>query len=138
MACCVQAEDKGVSMRNGPGPVDHYLATLEDWQSLAISKLRRIITGAVSDIKESILGSRPHYESGGACCDIKACKDHVQLEFWRGKELSENYSILSGAGKNKRYIKINSTDDIQDKLFSDIVRSAAKLNKTLGDPRIKN
>ena len=106
-------------MREETSSVDHYLATIEDWQSLAISKLRKIITNAVSDIKESILGSTPLYESSGPCCNIKTFKNYVQLEFWRGNELSDQYKILSGKGKAKRFIRINSTEDIQEKLFSD-------------------
>ena len=115
--------------------VDHYLAALEDWQSLAISKLRKIITSAVVDIKESVRDSIPVYESEGPCCGIKTFKNHVNLEFWRGKELSDRYSILTGKGKEKRHIKITSTEDIQESLFSDIVKSAVKLNQALGDPR---
>ncbi|MBN1648738.1 MAG: DUF1801 domain-containing protein [Spirochaetales bacterium] len=124
-------------MGNQSGPVDHYLATLEDWQSLAISKLRKIIKNAVSDIKEKILDSEPAYESSGPCCNIRMLKNHVQLEFWRGKELADRYGILAGNGGTKRHIRISGTDDIQEELFTEIVRQAAKLNRTLGDPRKK-
>lgn len=124
-------------MSDEPGSVDHYLATLEDWQSLAISKLRRIITSAAVDIKEKLLDSEPAYESGGPCCSIKTLKNHVQLEFWRGKELSGRFGVFSGNGKSKRHIKITGTDDIQEKLFTEIVQTAVKLNKTLGDPSKK-
>ncbi len=127
-------DSKGVDMRNEPGSVDHFLATLEDWQSLAISKLRKIITSAAGDIKEKLLNSVPAYESGGPCCSIKTLKNQVRLEFWRGEELSGKYGVFSGNGKEKRHIKINSTDDIHEKLFTEIVRTAVKLNKTLGDP----
>ena len=126
-------------MSDEPGSVDHYLATLEDWQSLAISKLRRIITSAASDIKEKLLNSVPAYESGGPCCSIKTLKNQVRLEFWRGEELSGKYGILAGNGNGngKRHIKISSTDDIHEKLFTEIVKTAVKLNKTLGDPSKK-
>ena len=126
-------------MSDDPGSVDHFVATLEDWQSLAISKLRKIITSAASDIKEKLLNSVPAYESGGPCCSIKPLKNQVRLEFWRGEELSGKYGILSknGNGNGMRHIKITSTDDIHEKLFTEIVQTAVKLNKTLGDPSKK-
>lgn len=118
--------------------VDHYVASIEDWQSLAVSKLRKIITGSVRGIKESILNSEPVYNSGGPCCNIKTYKNHVNLEFWRGIELSNQFPVLSGTGRKKRHIRISSTEDIQEKLFSDIVQTAVKLNQILGDPRIED
>ena len=122
-------------MSDHTGLVDHYLAAHEDWQSLAISKLRKIITNAAADIREIFHGSEPAYESGGPCCSIKMLKNHVQFRFWRGEELAGRYSdVFSGNGSSRRHIRINGTDDIQEDLFTEIVQQAVKLNKTLGNP----
>ena len=64
---------------------------------------------------------------------IKAAKAHVTFGFWRGAELSDDGGVLEG-GERMKHVKITSPDTLDEELLAALVREAAALNGSKGDP----
>jgi Domain of unknown function (DU1801) len=54
----------------------------------------------------------PTHRMKDAICYIGVIKDHVNLGFHRGSELSDPERILEGTGKQMRHIKIRNMSDL--------------------------
>jgi hypothetical protein len=53
-------------------------------------------------------------------------KNHVNLAFLRGAELTEARELLEGTGKGMRHIKVRSPKDIRKQAFAALVKEAAR------------
>ena len=118
----------------GAKSVEDYMSSLEDWRGEVVANLREIILSESPEVKESIKWAQPVYESNGPFSYIKALKDSVNFGFWRGADLKDPKGILLGSGEKMRHVKLTKPEDIDQKVFSDFVRQAIKLNEELGDP----
>lgn len=113
--------------------VEEYINHLHGWQREVVITLRSIVRSQSQGIAESILWSQPVYSLNGPVCYIKAFTDHVNFGFWRGNELDDPDSLLSGELETMRHVTIRSIADVNRTVFERFVRQACKLNKEKGD-----
>jgi hypothetical protein len=114
--------------------VDGYIAGLEDWQAEIVAKVRGIIRQAAPEASETIKWAQPVFESNGPFAYIKGFKKAVNFGFWRGVELNDPQGVLEGSGEKMRHVKLASLEDVDEALFTDLIRQAVRLNQQKGDP----
>ena len=117
--------------------VDRYIDDLDGWQAEVVATLRRLIRDTAPDATESIKWSQPVFEANGPFCYIRAFKSHVNFGFWRGAEIADPQGLLEGSGDKMRHVKLSGAEDIRTGAFQDMVRSAVRLNRSLGNPTKK-
>jgi len=113
--------------------LDSYIATLNDWRKECVATLRKMIQKAAPGAAEKVDGEQPVYEHHGPLAWIKAHAGHVNLGFWRGKELPDPRKLLEGAGDAMRQIKLSSLKDLGKKELQELINLAAKLNEARAD-----
>ncbi|REK18202.1 MAG: hypothetical protein DWQ37_04765 [Planctomycetota bacterium] len=116
------------------GAVDAYVSKLNDWRRDCVAGLRKMIKKSAPESTESVKGSQPVYEHHGPFAWIKAHAKHVNLGFWRGKELPDPRRLLRGTGEKMRHIKLSNLKDAGKKELQEFVRLAAQLNELKGNP----
>lgn len=114
--------------------IDNYIAGLSGWQGEVVGSLCALIRAAVPECTGSIKWGQPVFESNGPMLFIKPATKHVTLGFWRGAELAAPDILCEGSGERMRHVKLTSAADIQPKVLGALVRKAAALNRTKGDP----
>ncbi len=65
-------------------------------------------------------------EKEGQFCGVFLYKTHVQLAFSKGTLLDDPLHLLTGTGKLRRHINFKTTDDIDSKALSNLLKQAAK------------
>jgi len=112
-----------------PETVAEYISSLDDWRGKMVSALRELVLEGAPEAEESIKWARPAYEYNGALCYIMAFKNHVNLGFSRGTDLSDPLGILEGSGKEMRHVKVTTLEGILADALKDLVREAVALNR---------
>ncbi|MFC0562505.1 DUF1801 domain-containing protein [Halalkalibacter alkalisediminis] len=56
-------------------------------------------------------------------------KNHVNLGFYKGSELSDSDGVLQGTGKQMRHIQVKKVETINPDLYISMIREAIELNK---------
>lgn len=62
--------------------------------------------------------------AGAPVCGYFARKAHVTVELERGCDLADPAGVLEGTGKNRRHIKLQSSDDIAARHLEDYLSRA--------------
>jgi hypothetical protein len=65
-------------------------------------------------------------------CYIGVFKSHVNLGFYYGSELPDPESLLEGAGKQLRHIKISQREQLDNPAIRDLIVVASKYLPNLG------
>jgi hypothetical protein len=116
-----------------PRITDVFMKSYLDELDLPIRKLvksvRRNVLEAAPELEEIIKWGNPAYEKNGLVCAIVPHKDHVNLQFFSGKDLSDPDEILEGTGKSMRHVKISGSSNIKDESLRALVKVAVKRNK---------
>ena len=63
----------------------------------------------------------------GLVCAIAPYREHVNLMFARGVELSDPQHLLVGTGKRARHVKIQTSADIENPALLDLLNEAINL-----------
>lgn len=66
-------------------------------------------------------------EKEGQFCGTFTFKNHVQLSFANGAELTDPTQVLQGNGKYRRHINFLSPDDIDSKVLLALIKQSEKL-----------
>jgi hypothetical protein len=94
-----------------------------------------IVEKAAPKKDSGIKWSQPvFWDENGPFCFIKAHKNHVNIGFWRGVQMTDPKKLLVGTGEKMRHIKITGKQDIDKPAITDFVKQGVKLNQELGDP----
>jgi hypothetical protein len=104
--------------------VDNYIYNLNPVIQKLVISLREIILGTSKDLREEIKWGIPFYSYKGILCYLNPSRTYVTLGFSHGAELPNLYRLLEGNGKEVRYIKIKSKNEIQRKIIRTIIREA--------------
>lgn len=101
-------------MRTDPQVEDYILQFHEDFVAIMM-RLRELIHQVVPETKESIKWSRPHFSMGRRpICYIGGFQKHVTIAFHDGRMLTDPDKILLGSGKQMKYLKFKSLDDLDE------------------------
>ena len=116
-------------MTKATKPVDTYLAALPAAQQQIASSLREIIRKAAPNLEEGMKWNVPCYSPSANVCAIIAYKNHVNLAFYRGSELTDREGRLEGTGKGMRHVKVRTQREIRKKALAALIKAAAKLDE---------
>ena len=117
--------------------VDARIAELDDWRGKMLSRIRRLTKQAVPDVTEAVKWRKPSNPSGvpvwfhdGLLFTGEPFKGKVKLTFAKGASLKDPDGLFNASleAKVSRAIDIQEGDDIDEKAFKALVRSAAELN----------
>ena len=114
--------------------VQGYIDSFAGEQRKIVSSLVTLVREAAPDASLSIKWGQPVFEQNGPFCYVRAFKDHVNLGFWRGVDISSGKGVLQSGGQKMAHARIESEDDIKKSLFQSWVKEAIHLNQTKGDP----
>ena len=98
--------------------VNEYITQFPDSFVDIMMRLREIIHEVVPEATEAIKWSRPHFSLGRRhVCYIGAFKKHVTLAFHDGRMLNDPDKILLGSGKQMKYLKFTSMEDLDEDIL---------------------
>ena len=69
-----------------------------------------------------------YFRHNRVVCALSPHKAHVNLHFYKGKEIPDPQGILQGSGKVLRHIQYRKVEDIDDDILAQYVRAAYALN----------
>jgi hypothetical protein len=126
-----------MSARSSASEVGIFLARLPRRQGQIVAALRRLVRQTAPETAETVLWASLSYHRSsfggrvkGAVCLITPRDDCVHLGFIHGSALADPFCLLRGSGKAKRFVPIESVQDIDRQALSHLVRAAAEF-----DPR---
>lgn len=89
-----------------------------------VARLRDVILAAGPAITEEVKYGGLLFSSGQSFCGVFPYKDHVTLEFSQGAALADLHGLLSGDGKYRRHIKLETMQDIETSHVADYITAA--------------
>lgn len=110
--------------------IDRKIASLKDWRGKEMEHLRRVINEADSSLKEEWRWGTPVWTHNGLVCAVGAFKDHIKVNFFKGKQLKDTHRVLNAGldAKETRAIDIHEGDKVDEKALSALIRDAVRLN----------
>jgi hypothetical protein len=108
-----------------------------DWRSETIDRVRALIHEADPDITEEAKWVKPSNPAGvpawsrdGLICTGETYKDKVKLTFFNGASLADPSHLFNASldAGTRRAIDITEGDDLDERAFKDLVRSAVAVN----------
>src|SRR4051812_45464797 len=113
---------------------DAYVAALGGWRRRCVEDLRAAVRAA-APLTEAIKWGHLVYSANGPVLLIRAEDERVLFGFWRGQRLQQTEPRLKSGGKYEMAtLDLREGDQIAPKIIRDLVRQAAALNKSEGDP----
>jgi hypothetical protein len=119
--------------------IDARIRELGDWRGKTLSRIRALIKQADPEVIEEIKWRKlsnpagvPVWSHDGIICTGENYKNHVRLTFAKGASLKDPKGIFNASleGNDLRAIVIHDGDQIDEKAFNALIRSAVKLNKS--------
>lgn len=117
--------------------IDARIRELGDWRGEMLSRLRTLIKQADPEVVEELKWRKPSNPAGvpvwyhdGIICTGETYKNHVRLTFAKGASLKDPKGLFNASleGNALRAIVIHEGDEIDDKAFKALIRSAVALN----------
>ncbi len=121
--------------------IDARIMDLDDWRGETLARIRALIKRADPEVVEEVKWRKPSNPGGvpvwyhdGLICTGETYKNHVRLTFAKGASLEDPKSVFNAGleGNAFRAIVIHEGDEIDEKAFKDLVRSAVALNTSSG------
>jgi uncharacterized protein YdeI (YjbR/CyaY-like superfamily) len=111
--------------------IENYIDSSPEFARPICRKLREIILKTDSGIIEDWKWG-PNYQKDGMICGYGAFKKHVKLAFFKGSLMKDPYNILKEgeSNLNTRSVNFKSVDEINEKIISEYVKEAVKINKS--------
>ena len=109
-------------------------ASFDDYFADQSSKNRSIIRALRTFVKRVAPGLQESVKWGNGCwvkgklpvSYVYSAPDHVQFGFFRGSALRDPQGLLEGNGQYVRHIKVRKPSDINQDLFGELLRQAAR------------
>jgi len=122
--------------------IDMRIASLGDWRSTTLARLRALIKQAIPDVIEEVKWRKPSNAMLGVpvwthhriICTGETYKNKVKLTFASGAELADPAGLFNAGleGKVRRAIDLHEGDEIDETAFVSLVRAAAAVNAAPG------
>jgi len=107
--------------------IDGYLASLDKGKLPVVQELRKFIREAIPDSKEKIKWGTLVFEKEKVIGAIMVHKERVNLQLWRGSELTDKEDMLEGDGKGMRHLTFKETSDIRETPVKALLKEAGRL-----------
>ena len=111
-----------------------YVAALDDWRRECVAALRKeVLASAI--LEEVIKWGHLVYFADGPVLLIRAEEERVLFGFWRGQRLQTIERRLKRGGKYEMAtMELREGEKIESRVVRRLVREAAALNRSLGNP----
>src|SRR5436190_20501434 len=109
------------------------IAELEDWRGETLSRMRKLIKQADSDVVEEWKWMDvPVWSHDGILCTGESYKKVVKLTFAKGAFLKDPARLFNSslAGNTRRAIDIHEGEEVNASAFKALVRQAVALNSS--------
>jgi hypothetical protein len=120
--------------------IDARIAELGDWRGETLSRMRKLIKEADSEIVEDWkwMGT-PIWSHDGIICTGESYKSIVKLTFAKGASLEDPAKLFNSSleGKVRRAIDIHEGEVVDARAFKSLVREAVALNTASKAPKAK-
>ena len=112
---------------------------MSDWRSKTLARVRTLIKQADPEVVEEVKWRKPSNPAGvpvwshdGIICTGETYKNHVRLTFAKGAFLKDPKRLFNAGleGNAFRAIVIHEGDEVDERAFKALVRSAVALNTT--------
>lgn len=112
--------------------IDARIEELSDWRGETLARMRGLIKEADPDVVEEWKWSGPAWSHDGVICTGETYKNKVKLTFPKGASLEDPVGLFNASldGNVRRAIDIHEEDEINEKAFMSLVRSAAVVNES--------
>ncbi len=114
--------------------IDKRIRELGDWRGETLSKVRRLIKEADTEVVEEWKWVKPTnpgtpvWSHNGGICTGETYKSAVKLTFFKGASLDDPSHLFNQPGTVRRAIDIHEGQKIDEEAFKTLIRSAVKLN----------
>jgi hypothetical protein len=111
--------------------IDARIAELGDWRGETLARMRRLIHEADPEVVETWKWRGvPVFEHSGILCTGETYKNVVKLTFARGASLDDPTRLFNSSleGNTRRAIDIREGEELDEKAFKALIRSAVELN----------
>jgi hypothetical protein len=108
-----------------------------DWRDATLSRLRKLIEQADSEVVEERKWRKvanpegvPVWSHGGMICTGEIYKTHVKLTFAKGASLKDPAGLFNSSleGSTRRAIDIEEGEKVNETAFKALIREAVQLN----------
>ncbi len=112
--------------------IDARIKELDDWRGKTLTRIRKLIKEANSDIVEEWKWSIPVWSHDGIICTGEVYKSVVKTTFARGASLPDPSRIFNSSleGNVRRAIDFREGGKVDERAFKALIRAAVKLNKS--------
>jgi hypothetical protein len=109
---------------------------LGDWRGETLAQVRRLIHEAEPEIEEEWKWAKatspgtPVWSHDGGVCTGESYKQVVKLTFFRGASLEDPHKLFNSSleGNARRAIDIRESEELDEKAFKQLIRSAVAAN----------
>ncbi len=109
------------------------IAELGDWRGKTLSRMRKLIKEADTDVVEEWkwMGT-PIWSHDGIICTGESYKNVVKLTFFKGASLKDPARLFNSSldGNARRAIDIHEGEEVDASAFKDLIRAAVALNSS--------
>ena len=118
--------------------IDARIEELGDWRGKTLSRLRALIKQADPDVVEEWKWKKasnpgvPVWSHQGGICTGETYKSVVKLTFFKGASLEDPSGLFNSSleGNTRRAIDVHEDDEIDEKAFATLIRTAVSLNES--------
>lgn len=107
-----------------------YLESIDRDKLPIVQDLRKIIKEAIPESRETIKWGTLVFEKEKIVGAIMVHKDHVNLQFWRGAELTDRERLLEGTTGMMRHISFEKSNDIRKGPTKALLKEAGELEQS--------
>ncbi len=110
--------------------IDKQIEKFDDWRGHMMTKLRKLIHEADSEIKEEWKWDTGVFTHNGLVCAVSAFKDHVKINFFKGASLKDEHNLLNSGleSKKNRAIDFHDGDVINESHLKNLIKAAVDNN----------
>lgn len=117
--------------------IDARIASLGDWRSGVLARLRALIHEADPEVEETVKWRKPSnpagvpiWEHAGILCTGESYKSYVKLTFARGAALPDPAGLFNSSlgGNTRRAIDVKEGDMLDEAAFRNLIRAAVAEN----------
>jgi hypothetical protein len=123
--------------------IDKRIAELGDWRGETLSRMRKLIKEADSEVVEEVKWVKPTnpgtptWSHDGIICTGETYKSVVKLTFAKGASLKDPAKLFNSSleGNTRRAIDIHEREKVDASAFKALIRAAVALNTSGGKTR---
>ena len=108
--------------------VDGFMSSLDPKDRKIVEPIRRLVRKSIPGVEEVIKWNTLAYQMDGKTVGtMMVHKEHVNLQFWRGAELTDKRGLLIGEGKGMRHVKFYAPKEVENPDLGRLLEKAGRL-----------